>query len=485
MIENETKYVCHNCIGDCYLATEIQESGCVEICEHCLGSNEVWSVERLAERIRGVLEEYYEPVPEWVEGYEYMMIKEKLMSSDNREGTEVLELVSEIGLLDFEVAEYVVEALAVPYYWAIKDGDTNPYESDARYVARDASIQDYLYRWNEYRQEILYGSRFFSKRVEEILDEIFGDINCSITNDGKPMIQEIGTGSDQPFVWRARMAQTRDDLEAMLKSPKNRLGPPPPKSATPGRMNAQGIRVFYGALDEKTCVSEIRALVGSYVVVGRFELLRRVKILDFDVLAKVNSPDSFFHPDYAESISRAAFFGWLTNEISRPVLPDEEASEYIPFQALAEYLGNKVEGGLDGIIYRSSQTMGQGRNVVLFNHSSGVDPKDKAQDADFYVRIYQLPTDVEGTRKLSISLTPKDSPQEEEETPKPVKRKPVHLDFSGVMHEKFLEPHLPTLRLDVESLAVYSIEGIEYSFSRSSVHKSTSTSDPSTYQIIA
>ncbi len=478
MNENDTAYVCHNCIGDEYLREEVQESGHSKVCSTCQSYERAWPIEQITERIKRVLEKHYEPVPEWVEGYEHRMIEEGLMSSDDREGSEVLELVSNIGLLDFEVAENVVEALAIPYYWAIRDGDINPYESDARYVERDAYFQDYLYRWNEYRQEILYGSRFFSNRAEEILDEIFGDINVSITRDGKPIIQEIGTGSDQPFVWRARMAQSRDELEAMLKSPISKLGPPPPKSATPGRMNAQGIRVFYGALDEKTCVSEIRALVGSYVVVGKFELLRSVKILDFDVLAKVDVPDSYFHPDYEESLSRAAFFEWLTNEISRPVLPDDEASEYIPFQALAEYLGNKVEGGLDGIIYRSSQTMGQGRNVVLFNRASGIDQKDLPHGSDLDVWIRRVPVDDHRTEKLFVSVSEKDRPKSQEEAPKPTKRGPVHLDFSGEKPEKPLEPDLPTLRLDLESLAVFSIEGLEYSFSRSSVHKSTSTSGP-------
>ena len=470
MNEYDATYVCQNCIGDKYLAMEVRESGCVEICDHCLSSNEAWSVERLAERIRDVLDKYFEPVSESVEAYENAMIKEKLMSWMGREGYEVLELVSDIGLLEIDIAEEIVVALAVPYHRAVRDGAINPYERDARYVKRDVDFQDYLYLWDEYRHEILYGSRFFSRPAEELLDGILGNISSSITNAGMPVIQEIGPGTDQPFVWRARMAKSKVQLETIFESPVSQLGPPPPESATPGRMNPQGIRVFYGALEKDTCVSEIRALVGSFVVVGRFELLRDVKILDFDVLAQVSVPDSYFHPKYAESTSRAAFFRWLTNEISRPVLPDDEASEYIPFQALAEYLVNKVEGGLDGIIYRSSQTKGQGRNVVLFNHASGIDPSGMAQGSDFDVRIYQVPTDDEGTEKLLVSMTQKERPKLEEEAPKHVKGRPLHLEFSEKKPERFLEPHLPTLRLDLQSLAFFPIEGLKYRFGRSSVN---------------
>ena len=39
-------------------------------------------------------------------------------------------------------------------------------------------------------------------------------------------------------------------------------------------LNAEGIPVFYGALEKDTCVSEVRAPVGSNVVLARFRLLR-------------------------------------------------------------------------------------------------------------------------------------------------------------------------------------------------------------------
>jgi RES domain len=46
--------------------------------------------------------------------------------------------------------------------------------------------------------------------------------------------------------------------------------------------------------------------------------------------------------------------------------------DYLPTQAIAEYLATKVKPSFDGIIFKSPQTGGEGRNVVLFNHSSAV-----------------------------------------------------------------------------------------------------------------
>ncbi len=72
-------------------------------------------------------------------------------------------------------------------------------------------------------------------------------------------------------------------------------------------MNASGISVFYGAQDAQTCIAEVRAPVGSHVVVGRFEIVRPVRLLDFDVLTQVVVEGSLFDPEYGARLSRAAF----------------------------------------------------------------------------------------------------------------------------------------------------------------------------------
>ena len=51
-------------------------------------------------------------------------------------------------------------------------------------------------------------------------------------------------------------------------------------------------------------------------------------------------------------------------------MPSDETFDYLPTQAIAEYLATKVNPRIDGIIFSSSQTGGEGRNVVLFNHAS-------------------------------------------------------------------------------------------------------------------
>ena len=119
-------------------------------------------------------------------------------------------------------------------------------------------------------------------------------------------------------------------------------------------------------MDRSTCVSEIRAPVGSHVVVGEFELLRPVRLLDLDALVKVHVKGSYFDPDYSIQTNRAAFLKRLVDEVSRPVMPQDEATEYLQTQAVAKYLAEKSCPPLDGILFRSSQIGKPGRNLVLF-----------------------------------------------------------------------------------------------------------------------
>ena len=168
------------------------------------------------------------------------------------------------------------------------------------------------------------------------------------------------------------MAYSGSELREILTAPVKKLGPPPSRLARAGRMNAAGISVFYGAMEADTCIAEARAPVGSYVVLGRFEIIRPVRVLDLDVLTKVATAGSWFHPEFTTRSNRAAFSGISLRKISQPIMPRDEEFEYLPTQAVSEYLASCVDPPLDGIIFHSAQTAGKGRNVVLFNHAAHV-----------------------------------------------------------------------------------------------------------------
>ena len=137
-------------------------------------------------------------------------------------------------------------------------------------------------------------------------------------------------------------------------------------------MNAQGIAVFYGATHALVAIAEVRPPVGTDVVVARFSICRPLRLLDLTALEHVQDGGSIFDPTLKQRLERAAFLRTLGVRMARPVMPDDEAFEYLPTQAVADFLGTMNEPRLDGIIYPSAQT-DEGRNVVLFHHAARVE----------------------------------------------------------------------------------------------------------------
>ena len=147
-------------------------------------------------------------------------------------------------------------------------------------------------------------------------------------------------------------------------------------------MNAKGISVFYGAFEKETCVAEIRPPVGSYVVIGKFEFVRDLRLLDLDLLADVRDWVSHFDPNYVELKGRFAFLRFLVEEISRPVMPGDEASDYLPTQAVAEY--PREQGGATARRYYLSFNSDRSNRApiwLLFNRASLVDLSEIDEEA--------------------------------------------------------------------------------------------------------
>ena len=259
------KHVCHNCIGDQFLADLVKVKGDQALCSYCGVKREALTLNNLAECIRKALLEHFRLTPGYpIESYEYFLESEGTWA---RSGEQVNFVIAEMAGLSEEVAEEIQGLLSERYgFRAVKEGDENPYEIEAQYEERQANDRHFRYTWQEFRTEIQSHARFFSKHAEEMLNNIFGDLTGLNVYDGSPRIRAIEPADEDRFIWRARIAQSTEDLKDILMAPDRELGPPPSSSATGGRMSAQGIPVFYGAFDEATCVAEVRPTVGSHVV---------------------------------------------------------------------------------------------------------------------------------------------------------------------------------------------------------------------------
>jgi len=130
-------------------------------------------------------------------------------------------------------------------------------------------------------------------------------------------------------------------------------------------MNADGVVVFYGAMDSETCLAEMRPALGGETAVIELQTTRPLRMLDFTRLEKSYGKGlSYFQPDFNEEVERRKFLRRLHNLISQPVVPSREA-DYVITQTMAEYLAHVHQPSFDGILFKSVQRA-EGTNVVLF-----------------------------------------------------------------------------------------------------------------------
>jgi hypothetical protein len=155
-------------------------------------------------------------------------------------------------------------------------------------------------------------------------------------------------------------------------------------------MNAAGISAFYGAFEEQTAIAELRPAVGSVVAIAQFTLLQPVNVLDMTRFNLPGKLGDLFSEDHLRRVAQYRFMQRFTEEIKKPVFATEEHLDYLPTQAVAEYLVHRhhyfakgEERPLDGIIYSSAQTP-DGRNIVLLGEAA----RAKAEPLTFKTRLW-------------------------------------------------------------------------------------------------
>ncbi|MDT4331908.1 RES family NAD+ phosphorylase [Methylomonas sp. MS20] len=167
-------------------------------------------------------------------------------------------------------------------------------------------------------------------------------------------------------VWRAQVGcQFRDcdDGENQWQESE----PFPPKrmkplsdSAYEGRVNPKGIPCLYVATDRETAMAEVRPWIGSTLLLGQFQLVKDLRLIDFSV-----GHDSQLQPLFDESTPEELeenIWAQVDRAFSEPVEPTHSSAEYVPTQIIAELFRNK---GFDGVVYKSK--LGPGLNFGLFD----------------------------------------------------------------------------------------------------------------------
>ncbi len=214
-----------------------------------------------------------------------------------------------------------------------------------KFIPSDNCLTDGLERWEKLRSELMYENRFFPHT--EIDEERL-----------RGLLSHLLLGSDElNEIWYRARLQTI--TEPFLP---DEMGAPPKYLASQGRANPAGIPYLYLASTITTAISELRPHTGDFASVADYCMSKDLKIIDLRYPRKTVSP--FLLSDEREVALLRGDIGFLEqlgDELTRPVLPQVAAIDYIPSQYICEFI---KKCGYNGVIYKSS--VGDGINLAVF-----------------------------------------------------------------------------------------------------------------------
>jgi len=383
--------VCHQCFGDEFLKKKIRSDGSKGECSFCGKKLVTLPLEEIADIFETAIATHYERTPSEPSEMEQAMIHEGIRGWWYPDGQPIGDVLEEIGECSGEIAEAIRDVLDSRH--STKEdyemGTITEFDSEAHYEGSAISGGELGEEWPVFEKNLKMKSRYMSVVALKTLDKVFQGIESHRTYQNNPVIVAAGPGTALTSLFRARVFQSNESLIAALEKSEISIGPPPPKVAAEGRMNARGIPVFYGATDRHVALAEVRPPVGSKAVVAQFDIIRPLRLLDVEALRSLSVCGSLFDPQFVARKQEASFLRDLSEQITKPVMPDDESLNYIPTQVIAEYLASLENPQLDGMIYPSVQAGDDTRNVVLFNKAAVVAKVDRPADVTFEVRDYE------------------------------------------------------------------------------------------------
>lgn len=358
------------------------DNACAGQCDFCEADSQVVSIEDIALECHQVLRAHFQRsdrVPAvWLYDRTPM-------------GTDLQDTLAKLNAVPIEALDELVTAVKDAGFERDtfrSEYENDPYEDeDPWFELRTDTEGPLSSSWKEVEASLRTESRYVNPTAMAMLNLVFRGIADDRTKTGEPVIMEIGPGTSNTELFRARVFSTSGDLEAAMRHPERFLGTPPAGLGGAGRMNAKGQPVFYGATAPEIAIAEVRPPVGSWVVVAAFEITRPLRLLHLSRLRglKLDETLSLFDPKSVAGAQRRDFLRVLSEQMVMPVMPALEEREYLLTQVISDYLATHPATSLDGIIYPSAQLglnmeSNESENVILFAKSSRVCDADRKDD---------------------------------------------------------------------------------------------------------
>jgi len=260
------------------------------------------------------------------------------------------EVLADLGIDDDSPLLHATVGFLEDDAW-VSDGDGWP---DEQRLLRDA--------WDGFSEHIKHRSRFLFDVLPT--QDAFGGVDSLGTRDflrtlldAIILAQPILELKTRHAVYRARSFAELSDCPPSVSD----YTSPPSDKAAQGRMNPAGIAYFYGALEPETAAVEVYD-GNAYAGVATFKPARTLRLID---LSKARVPSPFDDSVALADHRRRLFLHGFTNDIARPIVRDGRIhQEYVPTQAVTEYIRFRARPKFDGVVFASART--DGRNVVIF-----------------------------------------------------------------------------------------------------------------------
>ncbi|MCA1454101.1 RES family NAD+ phosphorylase [Bradyrhizobium sp. BRP22] len=316
--------------------------------------------------------------------------------------------------------------------------------------------------WCNFENSLKTEARFFNRTAANHLTSIFHGISELQTRDGRPLVVDAGPGTDLHTLYRARVFQSDERLEAALARPDLYLGAPPAPFAAAGRVNARGISVFYGANNRRAAIAEVRPPLGSQIAVAQFEIIRKLRLLHLTALSDVRVTESLSDFGLAGRIEGAVFLRLLSGRIMRPVMPDDDPFECLATQAIADFLATEASVPIDGIISPSLESGGADAYVALFHKAARVEALNVPEGTEISASTGYWAEDgwVEDYEVVE-KIAPLDKDVHENE------QEPESLDFTAIAKAMPLDPRdvdwrEASLRIVPQNIEVHRVKRAEF-----------------------
>tara|TARA_R110000868_G_scaffold124226_3_gene328570 strand:+ start:1263 stop:2756 length:1494 start_codon:yes stop_codon:yes gene_type:complete len=467
LTDNDDLKVCHRCVGESFLRSYIEREGEVDKCGYCGREGErCIPIEELADEIGGAFERHYYRTSDQPDEFESMLLRDRESSYDwDRHGEPVLSAIADAASIEDDIAQDVLNLLEDQYsdLEMAQMGEECEFAAESCYEWKDANDYEFASEFAAIERSLKSEARFFNRGAEAFLERLFGNVDGLADREGRPVIVTAGPESEIRGFYRARVFHKSDELEAAMVRPDLHLGPPPGRTARAGRMNAHGVSVFYGASDSSVALAEVRPPVGSRAIIAHFELVRPVRLLDVEALRSVYFDGSIFDAAYLEQLVLVKFLGRLSDRVTMPVMPDDEPTEYLITQMIADYLAQRSVPGLDGILFPSIQCPGEHRNVVLFHHASRVLAMQFSEGTELTARQYENTEDGPEPDYCVWEEVPEQSQDADKEQTN---------DGDALCFAEMLRPQMyphddgdareESLRVNIETIAVHHVKSVTF-----------------------